>query len=146
MVEKTTLLSIMSLAHKISIMDENIAEDVEFLLTVPEDEYNTNSSFRALEESILNETLSVQPEYVEYILSIIDSLTFIDNNYIRKTFELRKLDGKMTVEILEGLLDDEPVFRTAGHSFDYYHTLSNLTISLGNSPLIQKAIDKVQTI
>lgn len=145
--QKDTLLDIMLLAHKVSIMASDVDDVIDRLAdAIPQESYNTNSSLRALEESLLNTHRANPNAYIAYVLRFVDKLTFVDSVFIRKTLELRRLDGKMTKPILEGLLNEDIVFFSDAHAFDYYHTLSNLAISLGDSTLIQNAIDKVQSI
>lgn len=144
--QKDALLAFMTLANKINNMDRDIAEEVALIAQLPTDDYETNISFRSLEEALLNSAKGFDPEFVDYVLEITDQLHFIDHEYVRGLMEIRKMDGNISVQKLTELLQREIVFKHEKHAFTYYQLISNLAISVSDSDLIEAAINKVQSL
>lgn len=144
--QKDALLAFMGLATKINDMNRDITEEVTLIAQLPPEHYETNNSFKSLEEALLNSAKGFDPAYVDYVLEITDQLQFIDHEYIRGLMEIRRMDGNMSVQKLTELLQREIIFKNVNHAFDYYQVISNLAISISDSDLIKAAITKVQTL
>lgn len=144
---KEVIETFLSLSLKLNEMDETVATEIEFLNTLPQEQYEVNNLYNSTEISILRNVDTMGEEYLSFIESVIDSMTFIDNEYIKHMIQVRKLNIQPSIESLKEQIEKEvPRFRTQNHDFMYHHAVSVLAIGIGDSDLIRKAIERVQAL
>lgn len=144
---KEMLLAFMTITLKLNEKDPTVASDIEYLNTFPDTLYGTNSAYGALESTIIRGTQLKGDDYLKFVEQYLDSMTFLDIEYIRHMIQLRKLEKSFTAETIRAqLVKEVPRFRTAEHDYEYYHGISTMAIVLNDSQLIQQTIDKVQSL
>lgn len=147
--EKASLVTYMTVCMKINEKDDSVAEDIERLNALAE--FLIPGQSDSIEELILTNlrTYAAKQDdsFEKFINSHVERFKFLDLGYLRNMMVLDGAFGNVPTYAIETLLNaPNPTFSSREKEFHFYHTLSNRAIQTGNSDLIRRAIEKVQSV
>lgn len=147
--ERDTLIAVMSVCAKLGEMDDSIVEDIEKLNSLAL--YMIPGQSDSIEETILvhirRHAAEQSDAFEKFIASHLDRFKCIDVSFVRNMMILDGAFGNVPTYAIESILNaPRPKFSKAEKEFQFYHTLSNRAIQTGNSELIRRAIERVQSL
>lgn len=136
------LVFTMNLFLKLMRMDTEIASDVAALENEEIDDVNAQVLINFEETAI--QKLTRNTKLTEFFKAKFTPSTKIDTPYILNMVEAGA--GNYSVAKLKEKLAANLSFKTAEHDYNYYYALSKMTITTGDTALIQSAINKINTL
>lgn len=140
---KNVLTSLLHLVLKLETQDPTITDDINVVLDSQNFQIDEDIIV-SIEETVIRCLYNPNRD-MTFINRAINSMTFVDNEYLKAMVDVLTIEN-IDVDYINSLLDKEIVFKKVQHEFMYYRTLSRLAIGTSNADLIKKAIDKIESL
>lgn len=143
--EKTFIQTILTIADKLNQKDQSVMDDVATLngLNLTEDDKGQ------VEDIIISYIDNAPKADKSFIESVINGLAVVDRDYLLAMCEITMVDTfnrSQLATLVESYLNNTISFSSEIKTFNFYKKLSMVAIITRNSALIQKAIQKVETL